>query len=87
MNSIFRAVHHIAIICSDYQISKQFYTEVLGFTIVREVYRESRQSYKLDLALHHQYVIELFFFSAAACAYFIAGGPADCVILPFLWLI
>lgn len=57
-----KGVHHIAIICSDYQKSKQFYTEILGFQVVREVYREERQSYKLDLALNGQYVIELFSF-------------------------
>ena len=56
------SVHHIAIICSDYAISKTFYTEKLGLTIVREVYRESRDSYKLDLALGEQYIIELFSF-------------------------
>lgn len=55
-------VHHIAIICSDYQKSKNFYTEVLGLSIIREVYRENRQSYKLDLALNGTYVIELFSF-------------------------
>jgi len=55
-------VHHIAIICSDYAISKKFYTEKLGLTIVREVYREARDSYKLDLALGEQYIIELFSF-------------------------
>ena len=44
-------IHHIAIICSDYQISKKFYTETLGLQIVREVYREERKSYKLDLAI------------------------------------
>ena len=55
-------IHHIAIICSDYQISKRFYTEVLGLDIIREVYREERQSYKLDLALNGQYIIELFSF-------------------------
>lgn len=55
-------VHHIAIICSDYVKSKQFYTEVLGLKIVREVYREQRQSYKLDLALGNLYQIELFSF-------------------------
>jgi glyoxylase I family protein len=55
-------VHHIAIICSDYERSKRFYTEVLGFTIVQEVYREARQSYKLDLALNGHYLIELFSF-------------------------
>ena len=56
------AIHHIAIICSDYQTSKRFYTDVLGLNIIREVYRESRQSYKLDLAIDDHYVIELFSF-------------------------
>lgn len=55
-------VHHIAIIASDYQKSKHFYTEVLGLQIVREVYREARDSYKLDLAIGENYVIELFSF-------------------------
>ncbi|SHG74243.1 glyoxylase I family protein [Flavobacterium fluvii] len=55
-------VHHIAIICSDYQKSKKFYTEVLGLDIIREVYRENRDSYKLDLELNGTYVIELFSF-------------------------
>ncbi|RSK46873.1 SMU1112c/YaeR family gloxylase I-like metalloprotein [Hymenobacter rigui] len=55
-------VHHIAIIGSDYARSKQFYTEVLGLRIIREVYREARQSWKLDLALNEQYIIELFSF-------------------------
>ena len=55
-------VHHIAIICSDYQKSKQFYTEVLGLTIKQEVFREARNSYKLDLEVAGQYQIELFSF-------------------------
>ncbi|RNA61902.1 VOC family protein [Chryseobacterium nematophagum] len=55
-------IHHIAIICSDYKVSKKFYTEVLGLTILREVYREERKSYKLDLAIGDHYVIELFSF-------------------------
>jgi glyoxylase I family protein len=55
-------VHHIAIICSDYERSKKFYCDVLGLSIVREVYREGRQSYKLDLALGDHYIIELFSF-------------------------
>jgi glyoxylase I family protein len=55
-------IHHIAIICSDYERSKRFYTEVLGFTIVREVYREERRSYKLDLEVNELYQIELFSF-------------------------
>lgn len=56
------SLHHIAIICSDYNRSKTFYTEVLGFEIVREVYRSERNSYKLDLALNGDYLIELFSF-------------------------
>jgi glyoxylase I family protein len=55
-------VHHIAIICSDYEKSKQFYSEVLGLNIVREVYRAERDSYKLDLEVAGQYQIELFSF-------------------------
>jgi glyoxylase I family protein len=56
------AVHHIAIICSDYETSKRFYTEIIGLTILGEIYRAERQSYKLDLALNGQYLIELFSF-------------------------
>lgn len=55
-------VHHIAIICSDYEQSKQFYTQVLGFEILAETYREVCQSYKLDLAINGSYTIELFSF-------------------------
>ena len=55
-------IHHIAIICSDYERSKHFYSEVLGLKIVREVYREARQSYKLDLEVGDHYQIELFSF-------------------------
>lgn len=57
-----RSVHHIAIICSDYQKSKNFYTEILGFKIDREVNREARKSFKLDLSLNGLYCIELFSF-------------------------
>ena len=55
-------IHHVAIICSDYERSKDFYTNVLGLTVIKESYRESRQSYKLDLALNEIYAIELFSF-------------------------
>jgi len=55
-------IHHIAIIASDYEVSKKFYTEILGFEIVREVYRKERQSYKLDLCINGNYSIELFSF-------------------------
>lgn len=55
-------VHHIAIICSDYEKSKNFYTHFLGLTIINETYRNERASYKLDLALNGDYIIELFSF-------------------------
>ena len=55
-------IHHIAIICGDYQKSKYFYTEILGFKILREIYRSERQSYKLDLSVNGLYQIELFSF-------------------------
>ena len=57
--NLLNGIHHIAIICSDYEKSKAFYTKILGFTIIREVYREERQSYKLDLALGDKYLIPL----------------------------
>lgn len=55
-------VHHVAIICSDYEISKDFYTRILGFKAINEVYREERNSYKLDLCVGEEYQIELFSF-------------------------
>lgn len=55
-------LHHIAIICSDYERSKFFYTQILGFRIENEVFRAERDSYKLDLSLNGQYLIELFSF-------------------------
>jgi glyoxylase I family protein len=55
-------IHHIAIICSDYEKSRRFYSEILGLKIAHEVYREERQSYKLDLEVSNQYQIELFSF-------------------------
>jgi glyoxylase I family protein len=57
-----KTVHHIAIICSDYERSKTFYTEVLGCTIILETFRAERNSYKLDLAINGTYIIELFSF-------------------------
>ncbi|CAN5192836.1 VOC family protein [soil metagenome] len=55
-------IHHVAIICSDYERSKYFYSEVLGLKIVAEVFRAERNSYKLDLEVGGQYQIELFSF-------------------------
>jgi glyoxylase I family protein len=57
-----RKVHHVAIICKEYNVSKHFYTEVLGLKIIAENYRKERDSWKLDLAIGDQYVIELFSF-------------------------
>lgn len=57
-----KSVHHIALICSNYEQSKNFYTQILGFTIVREIFRAERNSYKLDLALNNVFTIELFSF-------------------------
>jgi glyoxylase I family protein len=55
-------IHHVAIICSDYQKSKAFYTQILGLPIIEETYRAERNSYKLDLAIGEQAQIELFSF-------------------------
>ena len=55
-------IHHISIICSDYERSKVFYTETLGLKIIREIYRQERQSFKLDLSLTGEYIVELFSF-------------------------
>jgi glyoxylase I family protein len=55
-------LHHIAVISSDYNISKHFYTQILGLEVIREVYREARDSYKLDLLLPDGTQIELFSF-------------------------
>jgi glyoxylase I family protein len=55
-------IHHIAIICSDYENSKHFYTEILGLKVIGEVFRENKNSYKLDLGVGGQYQIELFSF-------------------------
>lgn len=58
-----RCIHHIAIICSDYDRSRGFYSELLGFPIIREVFREERQSWKCDLDAGNAQ-IELFSFPA-----------------------
>jgi glyoxylase I family protein len=70
-----RQVHHIAIIGSDYQASKKFYCEVLGFNLMSEVYREERDSWKANLALNGQYTIELFSFPSPVLR---PGYPEAC---------
>ncbi|QDV32793.1 SMU1112c/YaeR family gloxylase I-like metalloprotein [Tautonia plasticadhaerens] len=54
--------HHVAIICSDYARSRRFYAETLGLEVVSEIYREARDSYKLDLRLPDGTQVELFSF-------------------------
>jgi glyoxylase I family protein len=56
------SIHHLAIICSDYEVSKHFYTEILGLKILNEAYRADRKSHKLDLSVNGKYQIELFSF-------------------------
>ncbi|MDM8557454.1 VOC family protein [Candidatus Parabeggiatoa sp. HSG14] len=57
-----KGFHHIALICSDYEKSKHFYVDILGFSIIQETFRSDRQSYKLDLKVSNDDVIELFSF-------------------------
>lgn len=79
-----KQVHHIAIIATDYAASKAFYCDVLGFTLMSETYREERDSWKGDLALNGQYVIELFLsrFHLAARA---DQKPVVCAIWRSAW--
>ena len=58
------SIHHIAIIASNYKVSKDFYTNILGFEIIRENYREERNSYKLDLKIGDS---EIELFSMSEC--------------------
>lgn len=76
-----KAVHHIAIIATDYAKSKAFYCDVLGFTLLSEAYREERDSWKGDLALNGQYVIELFSFLSRQRVLH-ARKPAACATWP-----
>jgi glyoxylase I family protein len=55
-------LHHAAIICSDYEVSKRFYTQVLGLAVIGEYWRAERRSWKLDLALPDGSQVELFSF-------------------------
>lgn len=62
---MFNGIHHVAIICSDYQRSKYFYSQILKLEIINETYRAQRQSYKLDLRLPDNSQVELFSFPDA----------------------
>lgn len=58
-------IHHAAIICSDYAVSRHFYVELLGLKVVAENPQPERQAVKLDLALPDGGQIELFAFPQA----------------------
>lgn len=58
------SLHHVALICSDYERSKAFYVNLLGFRLLAEHYRAERSSWKADLALGDAYLLELFSFPA-----------------------
>lgn len=62
MSLYFNKVHHVAVICSDYERSKDFYVNLLGLPIIRETFRKERSSYKLDLDAGQGVQIELFSF-------------------------
>ena len=47
-----QGIHYVAIIVSDYQRSKDFYVNQLGFRVLAENYRQDRKDYKLDLELN-----------------------------------
>ena len=57
-----QSIHHVAILTDNYEVSKHFYTEILGFKVIEETYRAERKSYKLDLSVNGKYQIELFSF-------------------------
>lgn len=57
-----KQLNHIAIICTNINQSKYFYCEILGFKIIREHFRAERNSYKVDIAVNSNYLIELFSF-------------------------
>lgn len=56
----FNAIHHIAIICSDYDATKEFYVTKLGFSVIRENYRPERDDWKIDLRINETTELELF---------------------------
>ena len=54
------AIHHVAIIVSDYAASRAFYVEKLGLPVIRENYRPEKNDWKLDLALGPDTELEIF---------------------------
>ncbi|APQ12577.1 hypothetical protein NS274_00395 [Pseudomonas oryzihabitans] len=63
--TLFDRLHHVALICADYERSRHFYTEILGLPVIAETYREARRSWKLDLAVGEHAQLELFSFPGA----------------------
>ena len=63
--TLFDRLHHVALICADYERSRHFYTEILGLPVIAETYREARCSWKLDLAVGEHAQLELFSFPDA----------------------
>ena len=61
----FNKIHHIAIIAADYEKSRQFYVDILGFSIIRENHRPEKEDVKLDLRLNDETELELFIKSGA----------------------
>lgn len=61
----FNKIHHIAIIAADYEESRQFYVDILGFSIIRENHRPEKGDIKLDLKMNEETEIELFIKSDA----------------------
>jgi glyoxylase I family protein len=68
-------IHHIAIISSDYEKSKDFYTKILAFSIIKETFREDKNSYKLDLRVGNNDMIELFSFPSPPAR---LSNPENC---------
>ena len=56
----FSTIHHIAIIVSDYQVSREFYVDKLGFSVIRENYRPDKKDWKLDLKVNDTTELEVF---------------------------
>ena len=61
----FNKINHIAIIAADYEKSRQFYVDILGFSIIRENHRPEKGDIKLDLKMNEETEIELFIKSDA----------------------
>ena len=46
------SVHHVAIIGTDYQRTREFYVDKLGFAVIRDTRRPEKGDCKLDLRLN-----------------------------------